>query len=46
MKRVVLVIRIEELIPKALSYEEAKLVAMASGKERRRLIKFLLGSKI
>jgi hypothetical protein len=46
VKRVVLEIRIEELIPKALSYEEAKLVVLASGKERRRPIKFLLGSKI
>jgi hypothetical protein len=46
VKRVVLEIRIEELIPKALSYEEAKLVAMVRDKERRRLIKFLLGSKI
>ena len=46
MKRVVLEIRIEELTPKALSYEEARLVAMVRDKERRRLIKFLLGSKI
>lgn len=34
---------IEEVIPKALSYEEAKLLALARGEERERLIKLLLG---
>jgi hypothetical protein len=36
-------IRIEEVIPKALGYEEAKLLASARGEERRRLIKLFMG---
>jgi hypothetical protein len=43
VKRVVLVIWFEDFIPKALSYEEAKLLASVRGEERRRLIKLLLG---
>jgi hypothetical protein len=36
-------IRIEEAIPKALSYEEVKLLALARGEERKRLIKLFMG---
>jgi hypothetical protein len=43
VRKVVLEIRFEEVIPKALSYEEAKLLASARGEERRRLMKLLLG---
>jgi hypothetical protein len=43
VKRVALVVWFEELVPRALSYEEARLIALARGEERRRLIKLLLG---
>jgi hypothetical protein len=43
VKRVVLVIWFEDFIPKALSYDEAKLLASARDEERVRLIKPLLG---
>jgi hypothetical protein len=43
VKRVALVIWFEDFIPKALSYEEARLVASARGCERRRLIELLMG---
>jgi hypothetical protein len=42
-RRAVLEIRIEEIIPKALGYDEVKLLASARGEERKRLIKLLLG---
>jgi hypothetical protein len=38
----VLEVRIEEVIPKALSYEEARLLALARGGERR-IIKLFTG---
>jgi len=34
---------VEEVIPKALSYEEAKLLALARDEERKRLIKLFTG---
>jgi len=43
VKRVVLVIWFEDFIPKALSYEDARLLASTRGEERKRLIKLLLG---
>jgi hypothetical protein len=43
VRRVVLEVRIEEVIPKTLSYEEARLVATARGGERRCLVELLTG---
>ena len=42
-RKIVLEIRIEEVIPKALGYDEVKLLASTKGDERKRLIKLLLG---
>lgn len=42
-RSVVLEIRIEEVIPKALGYDEVKLLASTRGKERKQLIKLLMG---
>jgi hypothetical protein len=43
VSRAVLVIWFEEFVPRALSYEEARLLASARGGERRRLAKLLAG---
>jgi hypothetical protein len=34
---------VEAIIPRALSYEEAKLLASARGEERKRLMKLFMG---
>jgi hypothetical protein len=39
----VLEVRVEEVIPKALGYDEAKLLASTRGEERRGLIKLFTG---
>jgi len=42
-RSVVLEVRIEEVIPKALDYDEVKLLASTRSEERKRLIKLLMG---